>query len=126
MNRQFVSVIDDEEDLVYFFREALKQIKGIDVFAFTSPELALEHFMINQEFYQVVISDYRMPTMTGIEVLCKMKEMNQAVKRILISAFEIQDDLRDCNCVDQFLKKPISMVDLINKVETFVAKPNSN
>ena len=67
-----------------------------------------------------------MPTMTGIEVLCKMKEMNQAVRRILISAFEIQDDLRDCNCVDQFLKKPISMVDLINKVETFVAKLNSN
>jgi len=126
LNRCIVSVIDDEEDLVYFFREALKQIKGIDVFAFTSPALALEHFMINLEFYQVVISDYRMPTMTGIELLCKMKEMNRAVRRILISAFEIQDDLRDCKCVDQFLKKPISTVDLINEVETFVTKPNSN
>ena len=110
---------------MYFFREALKQIKGIDVFAFTTPESSLEHFTINQEFYRVVISDYRMPNMTGIEGNSrKMKKMNQAVRRILISAFEIQDDLRDCNCVDQFLKKPISTADLINEVEAFVTKPN--
>jgi len=86
--------------------------------------------MINQEFYQVVISGYRMPTMTGIEVLCKMKEMNQAVKRILISAFEIQDELfQECKCVDKFLQKPVFMTDLINEVRTLLSTiqiPNAN
>ena len=103
MNQHFVSIIDDEEDLVYVFKEALSHIKGVDVFGFTDPELALGHFMTNQERYRVVISDYRMPKTTGIEVLCRIKEMNQAVRRILVSAFEIQDEIRDCNCVDRFL-----------------------
>lgn len=125
MNRQFVSVIDDEEDLVYLFKQALNQIKDIDVFGFTDPELALEHFMKNHERYQAVISDYRMPTITGLELLRKIGSVNPAVKKILMSAYEIEDDLfRDCNCVDQFLQKPIPMADLINEVETHVTKPN--
>lgn len=126
MNQPFVSVIDDEEDLVYVFKEALSRIKGIDVFGFTDPQLALEHFMTNQERYRLVISDYRMPKITGIEVLRRIKEMNQAVRRILVSAFEIQDEIRDCNCVDRFFQKPIAMTDLINEVETLITKPNSN
>ena len=36
-----------------------------------------------------------MPEMTGIELLDKMKAMNSAVTRILMSAFEIQDELMD-------------------------------
>ena len=63
----FVAVIDDEADLAYLFREALSQIDGVQVFAFTDPSLALEHFKANHPNYMVVISDYRMPTMTGME-----------------------------------------------------------
>jgi DNA-binding NtrC family response regulator len=125
LNQHFVSIIDDEGDLVYLFKEALKQIKDIHVFGFTDPKLALEHFMSNQARYQVVISDYRMPTITGLELLRKIGSVNPAVKKILISAFEIQDDLfRDRNCVDRFLQKPIPIDDLINEVETHVTKPN--
>ena len=40
----FVAVIDDEADLAYLFKEALSQIDGVQVFAFTDPSLALEHF----------------------------------------------------------------------------------
>jgi hypothetical protein len=34
----FVAVIDDEADLAYLFREALNQIDGVEVFAFTESE----------------------------------------------------------------------------------------
>lgn len=88
-----MSVIDDEEDLVYLFKEALKQIKGIHVISFTDPKLALQHFQINHKQYGVVIADYRMPQMTGLELLNKVRGINPAVKKILISAFETQDDL---------------------------------
>lgn len=30
---QFISVIDDEADIAYLFRDALSIIKGVDVFA---------------------------------------------------------------------------------------------
>ena len=117
----FVAVIDDEQDLAFLFKDALSQIDGVTVFAFSDPSLALEHFKTNHQNYRVVISDFRMPSMTGIDVLSKIKEMNPVVTRILMSAFEIQDSLfQECDCVDKFLQKPISMVKLIDEVEMLV------
>ena len=119
----FVAVIDDEADLAYLFKEALSQIDGVMVFAFTDPSLALEHFQANHQNYRVVISDYRMPTMTGMELLSKIKNVNPAVTRIMMSAFEIQDELfQEYKCVDKFLQKPVLMTDLINEVRMLVSK----
>ena len=119
----FIAIIDDEPDLAYLFKEALSQIDGVQVFAFTDPLLALEHFQANHQNYSVIISDYRMPTMTGMELLSKIKDVNPAVTRIMMSAFEIQDGLfQEYNCVDKFLQKPILMTDLINEVRMIVNK----
>ena len=126
----FVAVIDDEADLAYLFKEALSQINGVQVFAFIDPLLALEHFKANHQNYRVVISDYRMPSMTGMELLSKIKDVNPAVTRIMLSAFEIQDELfKECNCVDKFLQKPVLIVDLINEVRMLLSAiqiPNRN
>ena len=126
----FIAIIDDEPDLACLFKEALSQIDGAEVFAFTDPLLALEHFQTNHQNYRVVISDYRMPTMTGMELLSKIKDVNPATTRILMSAFEVTDELfEECNCVDKFLQKPILMTDLINEVRMLVNTmqiPNTN
>ena len=115
----FIAIIDDEPDLACLFKEALSQIDGVEVFAFTDPLLALEHFQTNHQNYMVIISDYRMPSMTGIELLSKIKDVNPAVTRIMMSAFEIQDELfQEFRCVDKFLQKPVLMTDLINEVRT--------
>jgi len=119
----FVTIIDDEVDLACLFKEALSQIDGVQVFAFTDPLLALEHFQTNHQNYRVVISDYRMPTMTGMELLSTVKEVNPAVTRIMMSAFEIQDELfQEFKCVDKFLQKPVLMTDLINEVRMLITK----
>ena len=126
----FVAIIDDEADLAYLFKEALSQIDGVQVFAFTDPLLALEHFQTNHHNYKVIISDYRMPTMTGMELLSKIKDVNPSVTRIMMSAFEIQDELfQEYKCVDKFLQKPILMTDLIDEVRMLVNKmqiPDTN
>ena len=113
-----MAIIDDEADLAYLFKEALSQIDGVEVFAFTDPLLALEHFQTNHQNYMVIISDYRMPSMTGMELLSKIKDVNPAV---MMSAFEIQDELfHEYKCVDKFLQKPVLMTDLINEVRTLI------
>ena len=110
----FIAIIDDEPDLAYLFKEALSQIDSVQVFAFTDPLLALEHFQANHQNYSVIISDYRMPTMTGMELLSKIKDVNPAVTRIMMSAFEIQDELfQEYKCVDKFLQKLINEVRLL-------------
>jgi DNA-binding NtrC family response regulator len=121
----FVAVIDDEMDLAYLFKDALSQIDGIQVFVFSDSNLALEHFQINLQHYRLVITDHRMPGMAGIELLEKIKAINPAVTRILMSAFEIQDEqFQKRNCVDKFLQKPILMSNLINEVQMLIAIDN--
>jgi two-component SAPR family response regulator len=116
-------VVDDEADIVYLFRDVLSTIKGVRVFAFTEPVLALEHFQTNHRNYKCVITDFRMPSMNGVQFLDKVKEVNPEVKRIMISAFEIDDDLfKDSNSIDKFLPKPVTMSELIDEVQKYVDK----
>jgi response regulator RpfG family c-di-GMP phosphodiesterase len=114
----FVAVVDDEIDLASLFKEALSHIANVQAFAFSDPNLALEHFQSNHRNYRCIISDYRMPSMNGIELLNKVKEINPGVARMLISAFEIQDEIfKNAQCIDKFLQKPVRIADLIEQVQ---------
>lgn len=63
--------------------------------------------------------------MTGIELLRKIKNIEPTVLGILMSAFEIQDGLfQECNCVDRFLQKPVSMIDEVKRPFNTMQIPN--
>jgi hypothetical protein len=54
---QFVSVVDDEADIAYLFRDALLTIEGVDVFAFTDPVFkAIPVTYIVQSIVQLAIN----------------------------------------------------------------------
>jgi DNA-binding NtrC family response regulator len=86
--KSYIAVVDDEQDIVSLFREALSQIEGCTVFGFTEPEAALEHFIVNQQYYNLILTDFRMPEQNGIELLTKMNEIKPSTKALLMSAFE--------------------------------------
>jgi DNA-binding NtrC family response regulator len=114
-----VSVVDDELDIMSLFKDALSQIEDTSVIGFTDSMQALEHFKLNQSNYSLILSDFRMPTMNGMELLKRVKTIKSSVKTVLISAFEVNEvDLEQSKCVDAFLQKPISIPDLIDAVET--------
>ncbi|MDP9462862.1 MAG: response regulator, partial [Thermoproteota archaeon] len=68
----FILVVDDELDIVLIFKQALSR-QGYTVFGFTDPLLALEHFKVNSADYGLVITDVRMPRMSGFELAANIK-----------------------------------------------------
>ena len=106
-------VLDDELELVNLIKTGLQK-NGYNVFAFTDPPLALEHFKINSSKYDIVISDLRMPSMNGIEFLENVKGIRSDIKIFLMTAFEI-DDLKsqiESLKIDKFFVKPFSIREL--------------
>ena len=125
--KRLVAIVDDEKDITVLFRDALQRIKGISIFAFTNPLMALEHFTINKEQYVLVISDLRMPSLNGLELVKKIKDLNPLSRTILMTAFEIDDKLfqeySKKEIINAFLQKPIRLDDLFvvvnNQLHTY-------
>ncbi|MDW0331094.1 MAG: response regulator, partial [Nitrososphaeraceae archaeon] len=113
---RMVSIVDDDRDITFLFEEALKSISRITIFTFADPILALEHFQVNEYAYVLVISDYKMPGLNGMEFLKKIKDSNRFVRTILMTAFQIEDKVFNENTkkkiINAFLQKPIGIHDL--------------
>lgn len=107
-----ILILDDDYDIGNIFKLGLQRRFDSEVFAFTDPLLALEHFNMNSERCGLVISDVRMPAMNGYEFVTKVKQINPDVKICLMSAFEVNHlelNLLNCVNIDGFLQKPLSI-----------------
>ncbi|AFU58349.1 putative signal transduction response regulator, receiver domain protein [Candidatus Nitrososphaera gargensis Ga9.2] len=119
---QSILVVDDELDIVTIFRQALSRY-GYSVFGFTDPTLALEHFRLNAQDYALVISDVRMPQMSGFELAANIKAIKPDARIVLMSAFEVSDLEFSTSAVktSDFLRKPVDIRTLVQKVKGAMA-----
>ena len=69
-----ILLVDDESDIVNLFKDFLEN-KNYDVIGFTNPLKALQHYKTNWDRYGLVISDIRMPEMTGYDLLKNIKKL---------------------------------------------------
>jgi len=119
---KIVSIVDDELDITELFSDAVcDSIDGVSVVSFNDPVIALEHFTQNKERYALVISDFRMPNLTGLELLKKVKKLKSNVRTILVSAYEveynavIQRYMQEA-IIDSFIEKPVTVNQLCQRV----------
>ena len=121
MDNKMIMVIDDNEFTLKSIRYALK-IGGFPNHGFSDPEEALSKY--DKNIYQLIITDYRMPKLNGIEVLKLILQMNKAAKVIIYSAFadeEIQLEALNRGAF-LFLKKPFSYEFLIEAIQRIKAE----
>ena len=95
-------------------------MNGFCVVTFTDPILALEHFKQNESNYALVLSDYRMPCMSGMELIKQIKDRKPVVQTLLMTAFDVDSKLLQeyitNNIVNGCLQKPVRITDFRQEV----------
>ena len=82
-----ILLVDDEEMVVTSIKSFLTLETDYEVVAFTSPKEALE--FVRKTKVDVVISDYLMPDIDGIEFLGQVKDIQPQATRILLTGYAV-------------------------------------
>src|ERR687883_659892 len=120
-------VVDDEKDILRIIKRDLEANNNntFKVDTFYSGELALQAFDSRpKDYYDLILTDIRMPKMNGFELYRRIKEKNPSMKIAFITAFEINKEefnkvLPSVNVID-FISKPLSISNLITKLKSML------
>ncbi len=111
---QTITIVDDEEMVLTSLRSFLNLETDYNVLTFESPINALEH--IKEDSVNLVISDYLMPGMNGIEFLSKVREIKPQIPRIILTGYADKENaIKAINTVGlyQYIEKPWNNDDLL-------------
>lgn len=120
-----ILIVDDEAGILHALQRLLRTAPctyggrsfPLAVSAFTSPRLALESAA--RDSYDLVVSDYRMPEMDGIEFLKAVKQIQPDAVRFILSGYADLNALtRAVNEVgiERFLGKPWNDYELLSAI----------
>ena len=116
MDEFAVTVIDDSKTMLLLEKAYLKDSKG-DVHTFLNPLDGVEY--IKKNHIDLVIVDYMMPELDGLETIKRIKEIDKNIKIIMLTSVD-DNDLKlkalEYGATD-FLTKPISEVEFKTRVK---------
>lgn len=101
-----ILLVDDEPEVLKALRRTVEH-EGWSVVTAQGPEEALK--LLDDQEFAVVISDYRMPRMDGVEFLVKVREKWPDAERLLLTAYADEGALeRGINeaGISRFMRKP--------------------
>jgi response regulator RpfG family c-di-GMP phosphodiesterase len=121
----YILLVDDEKDILDLFSEYLTS-NGFNTISFDNPVKAIKYFYQNPNNCSIVITDYKMPQMSGIDLIKKIREkdIDCKIKTIIISAF-IKDNLpydkSYITRVDKILEKPVYLDRLKKEIQELIS-----
>jgi len=108
--------VDDDSDLAQLFTEAIKS-GGLNAIGFNKPLAALNYLRNHHSEVCLVVTDWKIPEMNGLQLTLKVAEIDDEIEVMLMSAYELeQDQLREVNKND-YLKKPVHIQTLIDTIK---------
>ena len=108
-----IAIVDDEEMVLTSLRSFLLLETDYDVETFSSPQSAIS--ALSEKPVDLVISDYLMPGMNGIEFLLEVKRLHPFATRILLTGYADKENaIKAINEVGlyQYVEKPWNNDDL--------------
>ncbi len=108
-----IMIVEDEEALKSILYEIFDKM-GNKVFLAVRGDEALAEFKKNP--CDLLLSDYDIEGLTGIELAARVKEINENTVTVLLSGWMISDIDAYRNVIDLFLPKPFKLDDLITEI----------
>jgi CheY-like chemotaxis protein len=118
-----IILVDDEADILTVMK---KSMSSYQVMAFSDSRAALNALRNNPTEYCILVTDLRMPGLTGFELAREAKKLNPDILVVLVTAFEIK--LAEFNSVfpstriDGTLHKPFRLAELQSTISHMLAK----
>ena len=111
--KSVIVVVDDEEMVTQSIKNFLTLETDYEVLTYTSPIDAIDGLKKHQ--VDVIISDYLMPELNGIDFFLKVKEFQPQATRILLTGYADKENaIKAINDVGlyQYIEKPWENEDL--------------
>ena len=111
-----VYVVDDEKNMTRIVHRIL-ETQGYDVTEFNNPLDALD--AVKKKAPDLVLSDIRMPQMLGTELLKRIKEFDENICVLMLTAFGSVEGAVEAmeTGADNYISKPFQTDDLLVKIE---------
>lgn len=117
-NQPKILVVDDERNVLNAVRRSLRSLPAT-LETFSDPVEAASAVRDRPDEFAAIIADHRMPAMTGLELLRRVKDMAPDMVRILFTAYtEMDVVIRAINEgeVFRFIRKPWEDAELVGVV----------
>lgn len=118
-----ILVVDDEQDIREAVRDVLEaSLDGTTVYTAASGKAALE--ILAMGGVDLIVTDYKMPGMTGVQLLDAAETVLPGVRHILVTAFdrELVRDLGGRAQSERIVQKPLDPVRLLREVQRALAR----
>jgi DNA-binding NtrC family response regulator len=120
-----VVIVDDEDIVITSIRAMLMLDTDYHVEGFTDPEAAAAY--LADQTIDVIVSDYLMPRMNGIQLLARAKAAQPEASRVLLTGHaDKQSAIQAINDVSlfQYLEKPWDNAQLLLVLKAAIERAN--
>lgn len=107
-------IVDDDPGSLSLTREMISRLGITQIECFTSPRQALTAFKASPESYELVITDFQMPHMDGVEFSRRLLGLAPRIKILLMSGgYQVDDETAVQKGFCGFLRKPFELKTLL-------------
>ncbi|HWQ69112.1 MAG TPA: response regulator [Patescibacteria group bacterium] len=122
--RRKILVVDDDLSIRELLADYLEQA-GFEVK--TAPDGRAGLKALDESHFDIILSDFRMPGMSGLEMAAVIRQTNPAIPIILITgdAYALESEAVARAGITRVLLKPLKMNELLNCAQSMALVPSS-
>lgn len=107
MSDKYSILVLDDDTIITNLLQTILEMANYSVKAFNDPEKALDYYLKNPEAFHLLIVDFQMPKMNGIDFSRKIRHQNPTVPIMMLTAFSnpyLINNAADLNICEYIIK----------------------